>query len=133
VLANPAIALRAEAAHDVRSGRVDPRVLGALIALGQQFRLTSVGPFISGHSYYVAGTGQPSNHAFGRAVDIPLIDGLPVSPANRAARQAALAIAALPPPLRPTEIGTPFADLERLPGFFSDRAHLNHLHLGYDR
>jgi hypothetical protein len=133
VLASPGVALLPEAVRDVRSGRVDPRVSGALIALSQEFRLGHVGPLITGHAYYVAGTRQPSNHAVGRAVDIAVIDGMPVSPGNRAARRAALAIAQLPPPLRPTEIGTPFADLGRMPGFFSDRAHQDHIHIGYDR
>jgi hypothetical protein len=55
-----------------------------------------------------------------------------VSPANGAARQAALALASLPAPLRPDELGTPFAELSG-PGLFSDDDHQDHLHLGYDR
>ncbi|MQA76579.1 MAG: transglycosylase SLT domain-containing protein, partial [Solirubrobacterales bacterium] len=112
VLSNPNIELRPEAEADVQAGRVDPRVLAALLALSQHFSLAGVGPFVSGHSYYVAGTNRPSNHAFGRAVDIGSIDGELVSPSNGAARQAALALAALPAPLRPDEIGSPFAELE---------------------
>jgi len=133
VLANPNIELRPEAEADVRAKRVDRRVLADLLALAQRFSLAGVGPFVSGHSYYVAGTNRPSNHAFGRAVDIGSIDGEPVSPANGAARQAALALASLPAPLRPDEIGSPFAELENLPGLFSDAGHQDHLHLGFDR
>jgi hypothetical protein len=133
VLANPNIALRPEAEADVRAGRVDPRVLAVLLALSERFTLAGVGPFLSGHSYYVAGTNRPSNHSFGRAVDIGAIDGVPVSPANGAARQAALALASLPAPLRPDELGTPFAELSGLPGLFSDDDHQDHIHLGYDR
>ena len=113
VLSNPNIELRPEAEADVRAGRVDPRVLAALLALAERFSLAGVGPFVSGHSYYVAGTNRPSNHAFGRAVDIGTINGELVSPANGAARQAALALASLPAPLRPDEIGSPFAELEQ--------------------
>jgi Transglycosylase SLT domain len=133
VLASPNIELRPEAESDVRAGRVDPHVLAALLALAQRFPLAGVGPLVSGHSYYVAGTNRPSNHAFGRAVDIGTINGELVSPANGAARQAALALASLPAPLRPDEIGSPFAELENLPGVFSDAAHQDHLHLGYER
>ncbi len=132
VLAHPRIALRPEAEADVRAGRVDPRVLAALLALGQSFRLGSIGPFVTGHAEFVAGTSRRSNHFFGRAVDISAIDGQPVSSRNEAAAAAARAIATLPGELRPDEVGTPFAELERLPGFFSDEAHADHLHLGYD-
>ena len=74
VLSNPNIELRPEAEADVRAGRVDPRVLAVLLALADRFSLAGVGPFVSGHSYYVAGTNRPSNHAFGRAVDIGTIN-----------------------------------------------------------
>ncbi len=133
VLANPKIVLRPEAEADVQAGRVDPRVLAVLLALSERFSLAGVGPFVTGHSYYVAGTNRPSNHAFGRAVDIGTIDGELVSPPNGAARQAALALASLPAPLRPDEIGTPFSELSGLPGVFSDADHQDHIHLGYDR
>jgi hypothetical protein len=133
VLANSNIELRPEAEADIRAGRVDSRVLACLLALSERFSLAGVGPFISGHTYYVAGTNRPSNHAFGRAVDIGTINRELVSPANGAAREAALALASLPAPLRPDEIGSPFADLESLPGLFSDADHQDHIHLGYDQ
>jgi hypothetical protein len=132
VLAHPNVALRPQAAADVRAGRVDPRVLAVLLALAEDFRLGSVGPFVTGHGEFVAGTDRRSNHFFGRAVDIGAINGQLVSPRNGAAEAAARATAKLPPELRPDEIGTPFPELDRLPGFFSDDAHADHLHLGYD-
>lgn len=130
VLASDRIELRPEGALDVRRAHVDPRVLGALLALSQDFRLAGVGPFRTGHAYNVAGTNRPSNHAFGRAVDIGTVNGVLVSDANGAARAAAVAAASLPGPLRPSEIGSPFGDI---PGGFTDRAHQDHLHLGYDQ
>ena len=133
VLTHPKIELRPEAAADVRAGRVDRRLLALLLALAERFSLAGVGPFVTGHSYYVAGSTRPSNHSFGRAVDIGTVNGQLVSPANPAAREAALAAASLPTPLRPSEIGSPFAELEQLPGLFSDAAHQDHLHLGYDQ
>jgi hypothetical protein len=133
VLSNPKLELRPEAEADVRAGRVDPRVLAVLLALSERFSLAGVGPFVTGHSYYVAGTNRPSNHVFGRAVDIGTIDGETVSPANGAGREAVLALASLPAPLRPDELGSPFVELSGLPGLFSDDDHQDHLHLGYDR
>lgn len=132
LLAHPNVGLRPEAAADVRAGRVDARLLAALLALAEEFRLGSVGPFATGHGEFVAGTNRRSNHFFGRAVDIGAINGQPVSRLNGAAEAAARATAKLPPELRPDEVGTPFAELDRLPGFFSDDAHADHLHLGYD-
>ena len=75
VHASARIELRPEAAADVRAGRVDLRVLAVLLALSERFTLGDVGPFVTGHAYYVAGKNGPSNHAFGRAVDIGSVDG----------------------------------------------------------
>ena len=88
VLSNPRIELSSLAAGDVAAGRIDPRVLEVLLVLAERFDLGSVGPLISGHSYFVAGTTTPSNHSFGRAVDISVIDGQAVSIYNPAARDA---------------------------------------------
>jgi hypothetical protein len=131
VLSNPRIGLRPEAIGDVRSGRIDLRLLAALLTLSQRFQLAGVGPFITGHSTLVAGTTRISNHAGGRAVDIGTVDRQTVSSANPAARALAVAILALPAPLRPDEIESPFAGLPcgpvrciRVP---------DHIHIGYDR
>lgn len=132
VLASPKIALRPEAERDVRGGRVDQRVLAVLLALSERFALGCVGPIVTGHAYYVSGTTDPSNHAFGRAVDIGCVDGSPVSQANGAAREAAAALASLPARLRPDEVGSPFAELDGVPGFFSDADHQDHIHVGFD-
>lgn len=132
VLSSATIEFRPQAEADLRAGRVDPRVLTVLLALGQRFELGDVGPFVSGHAYYVRGTDRLSNHAFGRAVDIGAIDSAPASAANGAARQAALALASLPAGLRPDEVGSPFNELTALSGFFSDADHHDHIHLGFD-
>lgn len=130
-LQHPSIDLRPEAAADVRSDRVDPRVLAVLLTVATRHRLDDVGPFITGHSIDVAGTTRPSNHAFGRAVDLPVVDGAPVDPSNSAAHQLAEDLMALPEGLRPDEVGSPWADLGG-PGAFSDAAHKDHIHIGFD-
>lgn len=129
VLHHPNIGLRAAAEDDVLDGRVDARVLGVLLAIATRHELSHVGPFVAGHSYYVAGTNSPSNHAFGRAVDVPVVDGDPVSPSNEGARLATLIVDALPGDLRPTEIGCPWADAAD--GAFT-KGHDDHLHFGFD-
>ena len=128
-LSHPNIELRPEARLDIEAGRVDARVLGNLLFLASEHRLGSVGPFATGHSLYVAGTNTISHHAYGRAVDIPIVDGVAVSPSNESARAAAQSLLSLDAPLRPDELVSPW-DLA-YPGAFTDSIHLNHLHVAH--
>ncbi|MEA3076327.1 MAG: hypothetical protein QOF60_1235 [Actinomycetota bacterium] len=131
VLDHPHVQLRAEAAADVRAGLVDERVIAVVLVVATRHDLRSVGPFVTGHGYYVQGTDRPSNHAFGRAVDLPWVDGDAVSPANDGARAAAELAGAIPGALRPDEIGCPWA--LRVPGVRTfTEGHDDHLHVGYD-
>ena len=132
VLSNPRIGLRPAARRDVERGAVDPRVLVVLLVVAERHELSWVGPFATGHSFFVHGTHRPSNHAFGRAVDVPMVDGSAVTARNEGARDAVRLVAALPPSMRPDETGCPWADLEALPGVFSDQSHDDHLHFGFD-
>ncbi|MGH2735585.1 MAG: lytic transglycosylase domain-containing protein [Actinomycetota bacterium] len=129
VLTHPNIELRPEARADIEAGRVDARLLGVLLFLASEHRLGSVGPFATGHSLYVEGTNTISNHAYGRAVDIPMVDGVAVSPSNESARAAAQSLLSLDAPLRPDELGSPW-DLAS-PGAFTDSSHLDHLHVSH--
>lgn len=130
VLESPNIDLRPDARSDVLRGLVDVRVLAGLLYASQGHHLGYVGPFVTGHSVYVAGTTRVSNHAVGRAVDIPLVDGQPVSPSNAAAREVAERLLMLPGLLEPDELGAPW----ELPAdgtvVFTEN-HDDHLHLGY--
>lgn len=129
VLSHPHIELRSEARADVAAGRVDGRVLGALLFLASEHRLGSVGPFATGHSLYVDGTNRISNHAYGRAVDIPIVDGVAVSSSNAAAHSAAQSLLSLDGALRPDELGSPWQF--PAPEAFTDEDHRGHLHIGY--
>lgn len=131
VLSHPHLDLRPAAGGDVAGGRVDERVLAVLLVAATRHHLSAVGPFVTGHAFYVRGTTRPSNHAFGRAVDLPVVDGTGVSAANRAARALLELLLSLPETLRPTEIGVPWASYARVPGVFSDDDHERHLHVGY--
>jgi hypothetical protein len=131
VLSNPRIHLSSYAAGDVAVGRIDPRVLEVLLVLAERFDLGSVGPLITGHSYFVAGTTTPSNHAFGRAVDISVIDGQAVTIDNPAARAAMQLILRLSPPLLPDELGGPFVMYHAGVRTFT-RDHHDHIHIGWD-
>ncbi len=131
VLSNPRIELSSLAAGDVAAGRIDPRVLEVLLVLAERFDLGSVGPLISGHSYFVAGTTTPSNHSFGRAVDISVIDGQAVSIYNPAARDAMELVLSLQPPLLPDELGGPWLLYHAGVRTFTQDHH-DHIHIGWD-
>jgi hypothetical protein len=84
----------------------------------------------AGHSQYVEGADRPSLHYLGRAIDIEAVDGEAVSASSAPARAFAIAISGLTSE-RPTEVGTPWADLKTLPGFFSDANLTTHIHTGW--
>lgn len=132
VLTHPNIDLRPGARADVEAGVVDPRVLRVLLVLAGRHRLTYVGPFKTGHSRYVAGTTRTSNHFYGRAVDLAVIDGAPVSVLNLGASAALDEVLALPPEMRPDEVGAPWRIPFGTTSTFTEN-HDDHLHLGFER
>ena len=83
----------------------------------------------TGHDQFTSG-GSVSNHFEGRGIDIARVDGEIVNSGSTAARELATEIAALTGDLRPTEVGTPFSI--GAPGFFTDGAHQDHLHVAFD-
>jgi len=135
VLANPRLTIYAAGRGDIASGVIDSRVLTLLQTLSQRWELT-VTSLKSGHSRCVGGGARAgcsvSNHWHGRGVDIAEVHGAAVTAGNTAALDIARTLAALPAPLRPDEVGTPWPALDD-PGFFADAAHRDHLHIGYDR
>lgn len=130
VLTDSSIGLRPSARSDVERGLVDARVLAMLLVTARHHRLDSVGPFVNGHSYFVAGTRRVSNHVYGRAVDISMVDSALVSTSNPAAFDLAALIANLPSPIRPTELGSPWRiEVEGVATF--TKGHGQHLHAGF--
>jgi hypothetical protein len=113
---------------DLASGRLDLRVqsLLAVIAERHSIRLSCLR---TGHSRNVKGTTRVSNHAVWRAVDIDMVDGHPVTKTSRPADTLALWLDGLQGPLRPSEIGSPWAIGHR--PYFTDEGHQGHLHVGY--
>lgn len=127
---SPGLELSPAARRDVGEGRIDRRLLTLLGLLAEEHSLR-IDVLQTGHSRYVRGTTVVSEHANGRAADISMVDGRPVSSANRAARRVVERLAGLAPPLRPDEVGSPFREFAPLPGFFTDADHVGHLHIAY--
>jgi hypothetical protein len=115
-------------AADLASGRLDLRVTSLLAVLTDRHAIR-ISCLRSGHSRFVRGTRRVSNHTVWRAVDIDRVDGQPVSPTSPAARALAGWLDRLDGPLRPAEIGSPFAIGHR--PWFTDEGHQAHLHIGY--
>ena len=133
VLSSPNIRFTPNARADVVAHRVDARVLHVVLILAKSHALAPVGPLITGHSYFVKGTTRVSNHVSGRAVDILGVDGSAVTPSNAGARRVIEEALSLPLPLVPSEVGGPWVVTIGSRSSFSDAAHQDHIHLGYDQ
>jgi hypothetical protein len=133
ILANPSLVLSEQAKSDIRSGVVDPRLLGTLGAISKRFTI-EIRVLRSGHSRTVKGTTRDSNHFYGRAADIYKVDGVLVTKENQSALALANFLLTLPGDIRPTELGSPWTgngssvEVE----VFSDPGHAEHIHIGFD-
>ena len=127
LLENPNVVFDDVGVADIKAGKIDPRIVGVLTKLSQEHKIV-VSCMCSDHSKFTAG-GSISNHAFGRGLDIASIDGEIVSPGSALAREVSSALSELDPAIRPDEIGSPFAI--NGPGYFTDAAHMNHIHVGF--
>lgn len=128
LLHNRHVTFDATGISDLRAGRIDRRIVAILQALSRDHDIT-ISAMRSDHGQLTSG-GSVSNHWYGRAADIAVVDGVPVSPGNSAAKELALALAQLPASIRPTEVGSPWD----LPGTvdFTDAEHQNHIHVAFD-
>ena len=130
ILGNPRITMTSNARADVEAGLVDPTLLALLNAISVRYSI-GISVFKTGHSVYVDGTSTVSNHFYGRGADIFFVAERPVSASNAAAQQLVLDLSALQGPVRPDEVGHPFWGLD-FPGGFTDAAHDDHIHIGFD-
>ena len=128
LLDNKRVTFDATGLADVKGGKMDPRTLSVLEAVSRKHTI-SISATRSDHDRLTSG-GSVSNHYYGRAVDIAVVDGQPVGPGNQAAREIAESLSRLPSSIRPTEIGSPWALSG--PAYFTDGAHQNHIHIGFD-
>lgn len=131
VLAQSRIELPPASAADIRSGQVHESVLGAMLRLAGDYRV-SVSVVRTGHPLDVFGTNRPSDHPLGRAFDVWRIDGHPVvDPATSRGLITAFMRAAAA--AGSYNVGGPV----QLSGgatanqYFSDATHHDHVHIGF--
>jgi hypothetical protein len=138
LIQHPNVSMGPAQEADLRAGIIDPQLIAILLSLAQEhtFYLSSLQ---TGHSLCIARTGTYPNctvsrHASGRAADLALFDGGPVTDNNRAARNQVLIWLSMDRTsdyLRPWTIGHPYGDLDgRAPGSFNDGDHEDHIHIG---
>ena len=77
VLANPRIDIYSCGARDIQSGAIDRRVLATLEFLAASGLKPTVTSMKCGHGFYTA-SGNVSQHSSGNAVDIAMVNGIPI-------------------------------------------------------
>jgi hypothetical protein len=137
----PRITLTTDGRNDLSTGQIDDRVTSLLVAIAQQHRIV-VTVLKTGHSYTTT-SGNASNHAFGRAADIGVVDGQACDSTRQGRTgscwQLAVQLSRVTGPLQPTELiygidpdgphGPAFACLSAACG----GDHSDHVHFGWDR
>ena len=154
LLGSEAFGASGEAAEDLRSGVVDPRLVAALRTVAGEHRIC-VDVFKEGHFFiqgveegpripdgYGRAGGLPNTHFFGRAADIRYVDGEPVvgNGSSPEVLDVGRALADIPPDRRPDQIIGPEEWTRELgfgyeEGWILDQDQLDlhdkHIHLGY--
>ncbi len=116
---------------EIRAGQIDRRLLAALAYLSEQgFRLT-ITSMLCGRHGSITTSGNISNHSFGNAADIAMINGVPVlghqgpGTLTHELLEAALR-------LQGTLVPDELISLEELGGpSFAMGDHADHVHIGY--
>lgn len=130
---HPRITMDARATGDLATGQIDGRVSSLLVAIARAHTFTIV-VLKTGHSYLTA-SGNPSNHVFGRAVDIGVVDGVKCDSTRQgrsgACWQLAQEIARIRGPLLPTELIYGI-DPDGPGPAFALPDHWDHVHCGWD-
>ena len=117
--------------EDLEQGRIDSRIVGLIGAITQTHEIT-ISALRSDHSMTTT-EGYVSNHYYGRAMDIAVVDGVsctdtaPTAPCG----ELATTLSQLPPPAMPTELIYCY-DVDGPGPAFARSDHCDHVHAGYD-
>ncbi len=117
--------------RDLDTGAIDPRIVGLIGAITQSHSIT-LSALRSDHSMY-ASSGNVSNHFYGRAMDIAVVDGVPctnVSPDAPCGRLGET-LAHLSGISHPTELIYCY-DLDGPGPAWAQADHCDHVHAGFD-
>lgn len=122
--------LNASAAADLEQGRIDRRVVRLIAMLTQRWSIT-VSSLRSDHGMFTK-SGNISNHYYGRAVDIAVVDGVSCADMSLSSpcSQVGRFLAGLPDGVKPTELIYGY-DLDGPGPAFAMADHSSHIHAGF--
>jgi hypothetical protein len=131
VLADKRIELSECDRIEVRAGQIDRRVLAAMAYLSEQgFRMT-ITSMLCGRHGSITTSGNISNHSFGGAIDIAVINGVPVL-GNQGPGTLTHELLEAVLRLQGTMVPDELISLENLGGpSFAMSDHADHVHIGY--
>ncbi len=130
VLADPRLSIYSCGREDIRTGQIDQRVLAGMEYLADNgFRLT-ITSLKCGHSFLTT-SGNPSAHAFGDAMDIAEVNGIPIN-GNQGRGTITEAVIKTLLLLQGTEQPDQVISLMNLGGpSFAMSDHYDHIHVGW--
>jgi hypothetical protein len=113
---------------DLANPQLDLRIQSLLTLISERWTVR-ISCIHTGHTKHVEGTTRISNHYVWRAIDIDQVNHQPVQPGATQTKALLDWLDSLQGPLRPSEIGSPYAISH--PPFFTNQAHQEHIHIGY--
>jgi hypothetical protein len=133
VLADQRVQIYECGREDIRAGVIDRRVLALLEFLADSGLKPYVSTLKCGHSYYVAGGGMVSEHSYGDAVDIAMINGVPMSGhqgPGSITDTTVRRILTLQGGMQPNQVIT-LMDYPGVPYAWAQGDHADHIHVGF--
>lgn len=129
ILNNPRVSIYPGGRSDLQNGAINQNIINIIASIAERHTM-SICALKTGHSVNVSGTSTRSLHADGKAVDICVLDGQAVSPGHQVAHALVAQLATQRGALSLNEVGSPWPEFNSNPGFFSNSAHQNHIHIG---
>jgi hypothetical protein len=130
VLADERIEIYDCGQDDIRSGQIDRRVLATLAFLAESGLRPTVTSLKCGHGYYTS-SGNVSHHSSGNAVDIAMVNGIPIlghQEAGGITEQTVRRLMQLQGTMAPAQIISLF---EIGGATFAMADHADHIHVGF--
>jgi hypothetical protein len=130
VLSDPRLSIYSCGRSDIRTGQIDRRVLAVLEYLVEKGFTLTITSLKCGHSFLTT-SGNVSNHSSGNAVDIAVINGIPVT-GHQGPGSITDALLKTVLQLQGAMVPDELISLESLGGpSFALPDHYDHVHIGY--
>lgn len=131
LLSNKNISMGANARRDLQNNVIYQPLVNLMGEIGQNFKYYII-VLKTGHRACVKGTNHYSNHHFGYGVDIGIVNGQRTTPSSSATRTMSEWIINYQGSNKPDELGQPFFSGVKNGIRTFTKAHLDHIHIGFD-